>query len=218
MSLKFKYSARSQNNIKTGTDEDNDVSKCVNRSDTSSLESGRSIGFGFSAGFQSNNAHSTPDALRSTQMQLPQVFRQRTLTDTERRLESELMEAKDTIETLKKILVNTLSTSKKRNLRRHENEDSFRVSKITRDIVWPKVKFAPEKAWASLAKNSIYDIVISNCNLKDAEDELLFWCNNKDVVKDSLHQHRSNVTSRIKVQFKKGLSFLLICVIHKETS
>ena len=215
MASRFKYGAKSQSKVKTITKEENDVSKCVNRSDTSSLESGRSIGFGFSAGYRSNNAHSTPDATRSTEIHLPEVFRQRTLTDNERRLESELLEAKETIETLKKILVNTLSTSKKRNLRRHENEDSFRVSKITRDLVWPKVKFAPEKAWASLAKNSIYDIVISNCNFKDEEDELLFWCNNKDVVKDSLHQHRSNVTSQIKVQFKKGLFFLLICAIPK---
>ena len=102
------------------------------------------------------------------------------------------------------MLVKSYSDSKKRNLRRDVNENAARVSKVCREVVWPKVKFAPDSASASFSERSIFDMIITNCNLDEDEDKILFWCNNKDVVKDSLYQHRSNVTSHIKLQFRKG--------------
>ena len=113
-----------------------------------------------------------------------------------------------TIENLKKMLVKSYSDYKTRNLKRDVTENSAKVSKVCREVVWPKVKFAPDSAFASFSKRSIYDMIITNCNLDEDEDEILFWCSNKDVVKDSLHQHRSNVTSRIKLQFRKGKNYI----------
>ena len=111
------------------------------------------------------------------------------------------------------MLVMSYSDSKKRNLRRDVSENAARVSKVCREVVWPKVKFAPDSAFACFSDRSIFDMIITNCNLDEDEDKILFWCNNKDVVKDSLYQHRSNVTSRIKLQFRKGKN--QICTWHE---
>ena len=119
-------------------------------------------------------------------------------------IQEKLEEAHTTIHTLKRMLLQSYDSAKKRNMKRDMNEHAAKVAKICRDVIWPKVKFAPESAFSCLAKDSIYDLVVNNCNLPPDEDKLIFWCNNKDIVRDSLHQHRSNVTSRIKVQFQGG--------------
>lgn len=118
----------------------------------------------------------------------------------------QLERANQTIVDLKKMLVKSYSDSKKRNLKRDVNENASRVSKVCREVIWPRVKFAPDSAFACFTERSIFDMVITNCNLEEDVDPIMFWCNNKDVVKDSLYQHRSNVTSRIKLQFRKGMS------------
>ena len=123
-------------------------------------------------------------------------------------LKMQLDRANQTIENLKKMLVKSYSDYKTRNLKRDVTENSAKVSKVCREVVWPKVKFAPDSAFASFSKRSIYDMIITNCNLDEDEDQILFWCTNRDVVKDSLYQHRSNVTSCIKLQFRKGKSYV----------
>ena len=123
-------------------------------------------------------------------------------------LQMQLDQANNTIENLKKMLVKSYSDYKTRNLRRDVTENSARISKVCREVVWPRVKFAPDSAFASFSKRSIFDMIITNCNLDEDEDEILFWCSNKDYVKDSLYQHRSNVTSRIKLQFRKGKNYI----------
>ena len=73
-------------------------------------------------------------------------------------------------------------------------------------MLWENVKFAPNSAFVQFGNNSIFQRVVEHCNLPENMDQIVFWGKNRDIVKSSLNEHRSNVTSRIKKRFKRGES------------
>ena len=121
--------------------------------------------------------------------------------DLQRRLEVALKNVDD----LKFMLVKSFSDKKKK--RKDTWDDSARVKKVCRDVLWKDVKFAPNSAFVQFGNNSIFKRVIDHCNLPEDMDQIVFWGKNRDVVKSSLNEHRSNVTSRIKNNFKRGELF-----------
>ncbi len=119
-----------------------------------------------------------------------------------RELKEKLNVALKNVENLKYMLVQSFSEKKKK--RRHAWDESAKVKKVCREVLWQHVKFAPDSAYVQFGNNSIFKCVVDNCNLPRDMDEIVFWGNNRDVVKSSLNEHRSNVTSRIKKRFKRG--------------
>lgn len=117
-------------------------------------------------------------------------------------LQRKLNEASRNVESLKHMLVQSFSDRRKK--RRNAWDESAKVKKVCREVIWKDVKFAPDSAYVQFGSNSIFRKIVDNCNLSDGTDEIVFWGNNREVVKASLNEHRSNVTSRIKHQFKIG--------------
>lgn len=113
---------------------------------------------------------------------------------------------------LKYMLVQSFSETKKK--RRCAWDENAKVKKICRDVLWKDVKFAPDSAYVQFGKRSIFRRVVDHCNLPEDMDEIVFWGNNREVVKASLNEHRSNVTSRIKNRFKSGEYRLYVCVLE----
>ena len=103
---------------------------------------------------------------------------------------------------LKYMLVQSFSETKKK--RRHAWDENAKVKKVCRDVLWKEVKFAPDSAYVQFGKRSIFRRIVDHCNLPEEIDEIVFWGNNREVVKTSLNEHRSNVTSRVKNRFKSG--------------
>ena len=117
-------------------------------------------------------------------------------------LEQKLKEALRNVDSLKHMLVQSFSDKRKR--RRNAWDECAKVKKVCREVIWKDVKFAPDSAYVQFGNNSIFRRIVDNCNLSEDMDEIVFWGNNREVVKASLNEHRSNVTSRIKSQFKTG--------------
>lgn len=117
-------------------------------------------------------------------------------------LQRKLNEASRNVESLKHMLVQSFSDRRKK--RRNGWDESAKVKKVCREVIWKDVKFAPDSAYVQFGTNSIFRKIVDNCNLSEGVDEIVFWGNNREVVKASLNEHRSNVTSRIKNQFKTG--------------
>ena len=142
----------------------------------------------------------TDDAFEDNQNEDWVELKKRNLT-----LQSKLEVALKNVEDLKYMLVESYSEGKRK--KRDLWDEHVKVKKVCREVIWRDVKFAPDSAYVQFGDNSIFKTVVNNCNLPEGLDEIVFWGNNRDVVKSSLNEHRSNVTSRIKRRFKAGKCF-----------